>query len=154
MSAKILQFRQRMGHKPLKAKSIPVSEEMLYAVRDQILAEMRSLFKAQEARFEQIDAQFERMEARFEQIDARFEQMEARFEQIDSRFAKVESKIEKLSSEIHYQTVLIEQQAAENRFVLDGYANLYDRQDRVEEKLDLVLKALEELKNSKPFGSA
>lgn len=102
-------------------------------------------FNKMEARFSDIDARFNQMEARFSEIDARFNKMEARFSEIDARFNTIESKLDKVLAEVHRMAVLMEEQNARNRFVLEGYDQLYKRQDRLEIEVERRLKNIEEL---------
>lgn len=63
-----------------------------------------------------------RIETKF---DAKFDQMDAKFTQMD---AKSESRFDRME-------LLFEEQNANNRIVLEGLQALWQRQDRVEERL-------------------
>jgi len=82
---------------PERAKDVLVTQAMLFEVRDDLKAEVRS---------------------QFHQVDARFSEMESRFDKIDSQ--------------IHQIKLLVEEQNARNRIVLDGLTSLFTRQDRLE----------------------
>lgn len=112
---------------------------------DARFASIDARFNKMEARFSDIDARFNKMEARFSEIDARFNKMEARFSEIDARFNTIESKLDKVLAEVHRMAVLMEEQNARNRFVLEGYDQLYKRQDRLEIEVERRLKNIEEL---------
>ncbi len=64
---------------------------------------------------------------------------------LESKINQVESKIELVLSEIHRMAILMEEQNSRNKFVLDGYASLYERQDRLELRFDAHEKNIEDL---------
>lgn len=64
---------------------------------------------------------------------------------IDARFNQMDSKFELVLSEIHRMAVLMEEQNSRNKFVLDGYASLYERQERLELRFDSHEKNIENL---------
>lgn len=99
----------------LKTSDLPVTQLMLTTVHKQIKASINSLEKKQEARFNHVDA---------------------RFNQVDARFNEMESTMQTMMSEMQRIAVLMEEQNSRNKFVLDGYASLYERQDRVEARVD------------------
>lgn len=134
--------------KPIRSKDVPATRGMLYLVRDELNHSITSLehkmvggfkdvdarFNESDAKFKSIDARFNEMEARFKEIDARFDKMEARFAEIDARFdkmearfEKIEAKLEQVLSAVHRIGLLVEEQNVRNKYVLDGYAQLYEQ---------------------------
>ena len=101
----------------LKTSDLPATQHMLTAVHKQIKASISSLEKKQDARFSQIDA----------------------------RFNQMDSKVDLVLSEIHRMAVLMEEQNSRNKFVLDGYDSIYQRQDRLEARFDAHEKNIEDL---------
>lgn len=87
---------------------------------------MNSKFKAVDERFIRIDEHFDRIESRFDQMESRIEL------RIDSRFESLNAEIAKMSSSQHNMHLLMEQQAAQNRIVMDGLTSIFAHQDRVE----------------------
>lgn len=111
-------------------------------------------FDAMDARFESIDKRFDAMDARFESIDKRFDSIDKRFESMDKRFdamdkrfdsidMKLDSFIEEMRADRHQTRVLMETQEARNKIVLEGYEQLYFRQDRLEAKVEERLSNIE-----------
>ncbi|MBX3021118.1 MAG: hypothetical protein KF799_05520 [Bdellovibrionales bacterium] len=191
---------------PQRSEDVPVTQKMLFIVRDDLKSEIRSLdakfdarfreldakFTGIDARFTSIDAKFDGIDAKFTSIDARFTSIDARFDGIDARFisidarfdgidarldgidkrfdaletnlearfsnleasweakldAKLESKLSPIVSEIHRLALLIEEQNARNKIVLDGLTGLFARQDRVETKVEELTKTIYEIKDS------
>lgn len=137
---------------PVSAKDIPVTQAMLYGVRDELVKRMDAGFKRHdakfislEARFKEIDARFVGIDARFVGIDARFQKIDARFDKIDARFTEQDAKFDKLGGEIHRLAVLVEEQNAKNNIVLEGLRGLFDRQERVEKRTDQMEQILSRL---------
>lgn len=145
---------------PKKSQDIPVTQAMLFELREELINKFNSnenSIKANESSIKSNEAAIKaneiaikaneaalkalekKMEARFEQVDARFEQVDARFDQVDRRFdqmeKKFEAKFDKLIGEVHRIALLVEDQNARNKYVLDGYTSLSDRLDKVEAKV-------------------
>ena len=90
----------------------------------------------QDAKFKSIDARFNKVDEKFKLIDARFDKIDERFKLIDARFDKMEARFDKVDANIHEIKLLVEEQNANNKYVLDALVNIYDRQERVESKVD------------------
>ena len=86
---------------------------------------------------------YERSDGLEARMDARFDSFNAR---MDARFERIEAKIEQLASSVHRIGVLVEEQNARNNIVLDGLTNLFDRQERHEERTSALEKHLLSLK--------
>jgi chromosome segregation ATPase len=131
------------------SEDLPATHRMLFGVRDELKADLRSLeskmdsrFNALEAKFSSIDsrfnltdAKFSSIESRFSSIDARFDSMESRFSSIDARFDLMDSKFERLISEVHRLGVIVEEQNSRNASALDTLIGFAHRQDRFENEL-------------------
>jgi tetrahydromethanopterin S-methyltransferase subunit G len=107
---------------PDRSSELLVNQRMLYLVRDELKADIRSHDK----RFDSIDRRFESIDKRFDSIDKRFDSLDAKLE---SRFASVESTL-------HRMMGLMEEQNNRNLAVLDGYQALYDHNERTDRRLD------------------
>lgn len=147
----------------MKKSDIPITQEMLYAVRDDLRSAIRSAdhkvdsldskIKSIDSKFDSIDSRIQSMDARFDSIDSKIQSMDARFDSVDSRMDSLDSKIdsvdskidsvelrlnskfEDIKSDIHQVKLLVEEQNARNVIVLDGLAGLFHRQDRVEKEV-------------------
>jgi chromosome segregation ATPase len=91
-------------------------------------------FKKIDARFNEVDARFKEVDARFNEVDARFDEMDARFNKMDARFDQLSSQILGLTATVHRAVALAEEQNARNLIVLDGYAQIYGRQQLIESR--------------------
>ena len=101
----------------LKTGDLPATQSMLTTLRKQIKSEINSSEK----------------------------RLESKINQVESKINQVESKIELVLSEMHRMAILMEEQNSRNKFVLDGYASLYERQDRLELRFDAHEKNIEDL---------
>ncbi|MDR3608291.1 MAG: hypothetical protein P4M08_13050 [Oligoflexia bacterium] len=101
----------------LKNRDLPSTQGMLDLVRTELKSDVK---------------------AGFHEVNARLHEMNARFEAVDSRFERIESKIDKLSADVTRGLILAEEQRAENRVVLEGLTGLFQRQERVERRVDDV----------------
>lgn len=90
---------------PLKSTDVPVTQTMLFLVRDELSAKLSEVDR--------------RLGAQISQLDA-----------------KTDGQATRIAIEIHQIKLLIEEQNARNIFVLDGLRSLFDRQDRLEKKID------------------
>ena len=115
----------------LKTGDLPATQSMLTTLRKQIKSEINSSEK--------------RLESKINQVESKINQVESKINQVESKINQVESKIELVLSEMHRMAILMEEQNSRNKFVLDGYASLYERQDRLELRFDAHEKNIEDL---------
>ena len=101
---------------PTRSKDVPATLGMLHLVRDELKSEMAAGF----------------LELKSE--------MTSGFLELKSGFLGLKSEMAKMSSSMHQMKLLVEEQRAENRIVMDGLTSLFDRQDRVEKRLDAIEK--------------
>ncbi|MBL7672097.1 MAG: hypothetical protein JNM39_16555 [Bdellovibrionaceae bacterium] len=171
---KIVKTKQSLAKKTqypiLNSEHLPATQGMLNLHQKQFKADLKSFKKSMEARFNQIDARFSEIDSRFNQIDARFSEIDSRFNQIDARFSEIDSRFNQIDarfskvdsrfnhleaqlstilSEVHRIAILMEEQNSRNKYVLDGYDQIYKRQERLEVNVDQRLQAVEELILSK-----
>jgi predicted transcriptional regulator len=125
---------------PTRAADVPVTQSMLYSVRDELKGDIKSMDLKMESQFKEVDGRFVEVESRFQKIDSRFDEMESRFQKIDSRFdameSRMDSRFEKFAAELHYVRLLVEEQNNKNNIVLDALNNLFARQERFDRWLD------------------
>lgn len=53
---------------------------------------------------------------------------------------RIDGRFDRLQADIHRIALLVEDQNARNKFVLDGYASIYDRQEKLESRVKLLEK--------------
>ena len=138
------------------SRDIPATQGMLQLVRTELKADIRSLssemkagFSQIDSRFSQIDSRFSQIDSKFSQIDSNFSQLDSKFSQIDSRFNQVDSKFERVIADVARIGVLVEEQNANNRIVLEGLTGLWQSQERVEVRIDDVEKFVRSIGRSR-----
>lgn len=102
--------------KPLRSNQIPATAAMLYEMEERLNHRM--------------DAGFHKMDSKFSGVDSKFGSLESKFSGLESRFSGLESQFSGMKSEMHRIALLVEEQNARNRYVMDGYAQLYDLLER------------------------
>jgi len=106
--------RKPKRNPPLKSPDIPVTQAMLVKVRDELKSDISSVRS---------------------EVKALEQKMDARFSRVDSRFSQMDAKFDKVISEVHRIGLLVEEQNARNKYVLDGYGLLNDRIDKNEKDI-------------------
>ena len=124
--------------RPKKSGDVFATKSMLDNFRDELKSDITSVNLEVKSVRSDVKALDKRIDARFNEVDARFDKVDARFNEVDSRFHKVDSKLEQVISGIHRVTALVEEQNAQNRYVLDGYASLYDSQENIKVRLQKI----------------
>ena len=133
---------------PRKSGAVPVIKEMLDEARHELKHEIVSFRFEVGAGFKRVDAavldvrsDVEKVEtgvlkvrAEVEDVKASVLEVRADIEEVRSDIKWVRSDMEKVLSAVHRVGLLVEEQNARNKFVLDGYAQLYDRLNHLEGK--------------------
>jgi predicted nucleic acid-binding Zn-ribbon protein len=103
---------------PTRAADVPVTQRMLYAVRDELKADIKSV----RSEIKSVRSEIKSVNSDISSIRSDFKSLEA----------KVDSRFHEISSQIYQMKVLVEEQNAKNNIVLDGLVNLFERQERLE----------------------
>jgi hypothetical protein len=108
------------GKPPRKSPDIPVTQEMLNEARNELKHEITSF------RLE--------VDSRFKRVDAAIAKVQSDVAKVQSDVAKVQSDVAKVLAAVHRVGLLVEEQNARNKYVLDGYTSLSDRLDKIEKE--------------------
>ncbi len=136
--------------KPIKNRDLKVSQGQFEQHRlemnrklTSVNLEVRSTRKEMNNKFNTVNKRFSRLETRMGNLEQRMGKLEQRMDQVENRLEKIEiqliainnkidrkiekieSKIETVLAAIHQMRMLVEEQNNRNKYVLDGYANLY-----------------------------
>lgn len=98
---------------------------------DAVEARLNAKIDAVEAR---LNAKIDAVEAR---LNAKIDAVEAK---LDAKITKLDSKLELVLAAVHRVAALVEEQNSRNRYVLDGYASLYDAQEDIKARLEKLEK--------------
>ena len=90
--------KTRKSSKPVRSRDVPATAAMLFEME-------------------------ERMNHR---MDAGFHRMRAEFNGLRAEFGGLKAEVSGIKSELHRIALLVEEQNARNKYVLDGYAQLYE----------------------------
>lgn len=142
---------------PIRSSEVPVTQAMLYGVRDELKAfvkaqnhDTKAEFKSEMSGLKTEFGDF-KSEVRTEinGLKSEINDLKSDVGGLHIKLHSVDAKIYGLQSEVHKLAVLIEEQNARNIIVLDGLTGLFGRQERVETRVDSFEKLLLDLKGSK-----
>jgi hypothetical protein len=148
VKSNIIRAKEKTKITPRKRADVPVTkgqfDEFQATIQHSLTSanlELKAIRKEFSVKFIEIDSKIEQLdfkfEAKFNQLDAKFE---AKFNQLDTRIDQLEAKFEarfaNIESMLHKILLVVEEQNARNKFVLDGYANLYDRFEEHKAEVD------------------
>ncbi|MCY4537085.1 MAG: hypothetical protein OXE52_02535 [Chloroflexi bacterium] len=91
-------------------------------------------------RFDRVDERFDRVDERFDRVDERFAQVDERFAQVDERFAQVDERFDQVDERfdrVDRRSILQGQMIVE---LQENLKLLQAGQQRVEYKVDAILK--------------
>jgi archaellum component FlaC len=131
-----------------KTDDLPATRKMLSLVRDELKSDISALQARMNSKFKSVDARFNSVDARFNSIDARFDSMDARFDTLESKIEGLAADVKVSNANTSRALALMEQVAHDSKVIMDGYTNLYARQDRVEKKTEDLEKLILDLKSS------
>ena len=108
-------MKKTKSYKPVKTHQVPVTVELLNEVRNELV---------------------DRINSTGAKVYSVKKELKADIAGVKADIADVKADIFGVKSEIHGLRALIEEQNARNIYVLDGLANLFNRQDRLEAKVE------------------
>ncbi len=114
---------------------------------DSLKSEISSKFAKVDLRFDKVENRIDKLEVRMDSLEKRMDRLEERMDGLEQRMDRLESEMKKgfadlkqliqsLMPSIHYQKALYEEQTARNLYVLDGYAQIYDEQKKINARLE------------------
>ena len=126
----------------LKSENVPATQSSITHLKKHVDKRIDSL-ELRMASFEN------KMDARFTQVDARFTHVDARFTHVDAQLNDLKASIANVLSEVHRIALLTEEQNARNKYVLEGYDQIFKRQDRLEVEVNQRLQNVEDIVSKK-----
>lgn len=107
---------------PRSAGDAFVTQNMLYSVRDELIAHT-------EKKFEQTEVKFHELKAEIHEVKAEIHEVKAEIHEVKVHVSQIEKSVHKIA-------LLVEEQNNRNKIVLDGLSQLFQRQERIEKKVD------------------
>ena len=95
--------------RPVRSKQVPATTSMLYEMEERVNHRM--------------DAGFERLRG---EMNSGFRDLKSEIHGVKSEIHEMKSEIHGIKSEMHRVALLVEEQNARNKYVMDGYAQLYE----------------------------
>ena len=150
----------------MRDDKVPVSLKLLDLRIAEVKGEITTHRLETKAEFAKIDSRFDQIDRKFDAIDQRFATIDQQFATIDQRFDAVDQKIdgkfneamktfnarfdemmnfsnakfEAMQTAITRNQAIIEEQNARNRFALDGYTLVYEKQLETDARLARIEK--------------
>ena len=102
-----------------RSEDQPASRKLVYLVRDELKADIR------------------RVETRLEtKMDAGFSEVKTEMSQLRSEMTQMQADLKaELKADLFRMQILLEEQHSNNRIVLEGLQALWQRQDRIEQRI-------------------
>lgn len=138
---------------PVSAAELPVTRAMLGEVRtelferiDQSKNELRA--EIQEAKAE-LGARIDHLRAEVHEVKA---ELSARLDRLEAGQHRLEAGLHEVKAEVARVALLVEEQNARNRVVMDALVAFIERQGRLEERMDRVDQTVRSLASPRPAG--
>lgn len=113
---------------PRAAGDAFVNQKMLYKVRDELIAYT-------DVKFHEVKAEIHAVKAEIHELRAEIHAVKAELQEIKTEIHELKSQFSQLEKTMHKVALLVEEQNNRNKIVLDGLAQLFERQERVEKKI-------------------
>lgn len=118
------------------ADELPVTRAMLGELRTELLERIAQVHDALEARFHEVKAEIHEVKADIHSVKADIHDVKADIHELKAGMARM--------------LLLIEEQNARNRVVLDGLVAVMARQERAERRMDGVEETVRSLASARP----
>ena len=99
-------------NKPLRSPDVPATGAMLFEMEERLNHKM--------------DSGFQKIRSEFSGLRSEFSGLKSEFSILKSEIHGVKSEIHGMKSELHRVALLVEEQNARNKYVMDGYTQLYE----------------------------
>ncbi len=125
----------------MRDDKVPVTLKLLDLRMAEVKGEVTTHRLETKAEFAKIDARFEQIDQRFTSIDQKFDAMEQKFDgKFNTLIAHMDAKFEALYTLNTKTLAIVEEQNARNRFALDGYTLVYEKQLETDARLARIEK--------------
>ena len=125
----------------MRDDKVPVTLKLLDLRMAEVKGEVTTHRLETKAEFAKIDARFEQIDQRFTSIDQKFDAMEQKFDgKFNTLIAHMDAKFEALYTLNTKTLAIVEEQNACNRFALDGYTLVYEKQLETDARLARIEK--------------
>jgi chromosome segregation ATPase len=165
--------RKAMPSAP-KADEVPVTRAMLDGVRTEVLqridlaraeakadtaelkaeliAEIHGMRGQMEGRIDGMQGRIDGMQGRIDGMQGQMHTMQGQMHTMQGQIHRIEAQMHGIGAQMTRVEVLVEEQNARNKIVLDGIAALLSRQNQVEQRVTQVEETVRRLATAHPVG--
>lgn len=119
--------------KPVRSRDLPATCGMLYEMEERLVHRMDSKFADVKSEIHGVKSEVQGLKSEIEAVKFDVQELKSDVHElkvdvqgIRSEMYGLKSGMHEIKSEIHRMALLMEEQRAENRYVMDGYAQIYD----------------------------
>jgi len=140
--------------RPLKSGEVPATMNVVHSVRDELNHKIDSVKTELHHKIDSVKTELNhkidsvktelnhKIDSVKTELNHKIDSVNADLSgKMDSLNTKMDTGFNHLSNQIHQIKILMEEQNARNRYVLDGYASLYERQERLEQEWKAIKKS-------------
>jgi len=141
--------RTKSHLKPVRSSHVPATSGMLHRMEGRLSEKMNAGFERADGKIAGLRSDFQSMKSDIHAIKTDLQttkadmhsamlsiksDMHSAVHVLKSDVQSIKGDAHDIKSELHRVALLVEEQNAKNNFVLDGYAQLYERMARIEGK--------------------
>ncbi len=124
---------------PTRKADVPVTQKMLFLVRDQLDAkidkskhELKAEFHEVKSDIHEIKSEIHEIKSEIHGLKSEIHGLKSEIHEIKADVHGIKATVHEMKSELHRVALLVEEQNARNAIVMDGLTNLFARQERLE----------------------
>lgn len=132
--------KTKLSVKPVRSRDVPATAAMLSEMESHLQHEMRAGFERTDAKIEAVKYDVETLKSDVrtlktdvavlktdaQTLKADMQIVKADISEIKIELHEIKADVHDIKSEMHRVALLVEEQNARNKFVMDGYAQIYD----------------------------
>ena len=136
--AKCIGMGKKIAKRPIRSAQTPATVAMLYAMEDRLTDKMEAGLQGVKSEIHGLRSEFHDMKSEIHAIKSEIHEVKSEVQGLKSEIHGVKSEVHGLKSEIHgvkselhRVALLVEEQNARNKYVMDGYAQLYEMVEKI-----------------------
>lgn len=123
-------MKKKSKQKPLKSSQLPATQEQLWHTRDELIGEIRYAINLSEQRATQL------IRSEISSVNSKMDTMKSEMRDFKNEIQKsIENYMLWQKKEMSRHRAIIEEQNAKCTFALDGYSQVYEKQEKFEIEL-------------------
>ena len=124
--------KKRMGKRiktvkrPVRSPEVPATTAMLYAMEDRLDHKIEGVRADLKSDIHGVKTEMQDMKSEMQSMKSEIQGIKSEIHGIKSEIQGMKSEMHGMKSEFHRVALLVEEQNARNKYVLDGYGQLYE----------------------------